>query len=89
MPRGMVWSNRVRDTQSATQVNTIRPGKLARLLGMREAKSVKSGTSGTHRARKRVAAGACRVVGGGMGVEVVSDKHGRPVAGLRSGVHAG
>jgi hypothetical protein len=79
----------VRDTQSATQVNTIRPGKLARLLGMREAKSVKSGTSGTHQARKRVAAGACRVVGGGMGVEVVSDKHGRPVAGLRSGVHAG
>ena len=67
MPRGMVWSNRVRDTQSATQVNTIRPGKLARRRGMSEAKSVKSGTSGTHRARQRVAAGACRVVGGGMG----------------------
>jgi hypothetical protein len=27
--------------QSVTQVNTIRPGKLARLLGMREAKSAK------------------------------------------------
>ena len=33
---------------------------------MREAKSVQSGTSGTHRARERVAAGACQVVGGGM-----------------------
>ena len=81
MPRGMVWSNRVRDTQSATQVNTIRPGKLARLRGMREAKSVQNGTSGTQRARKRVAVGACRVVGGGRGVEVMSDKHGRPVPG--------
>ena len=41
MPRGMVWSNRVRDTQSAMQVNTIRPGKLASQRGMREAKSAK------------------------------------------------
>ena len=81
MPRGMVWSNRVRETQSATQVNTIRPGKLASQLGMREAKSVKNGTSGIHRARQRVAAGACRVVGGGMVVKVMSDKHGRPVPG--------
>ena len=79
----------MRDNQSATQVNTIRPGKLARLLALREAKSVQNGTSGTHRARERVAAGACRVVGGGMGVEVMSSKHGRPACGLRSGVHAG
>jgi hypothetical protein len=62
----------MRDSQSAIQVNTIRPGKLARLLALREAKSVLSGTSGTHRARKRVAAGACRVVGGGMEVDVMS-----------------
>ena len=32
---------------------------------------------------------ACRVVGGGMGVEVISNQHGRPASGLRSGVHAG
>jgi len=32
--------------------------------------SQKSGTSGPHRARKRGAAGACQVVGGGMGNEV-------------------
>ena len=32
--------------QSVTQVNTIRPGKLARLLGMREAKSAKRAPAG-------------------------------------------
>lgn len=63
----------MQDTQSATQVNTIRPGKLARLRATREAKSVQSGTSGTHRTRERVATGVCRVVGGGMGVEVMSE----------------
>jgi hypothetical protein len=62
----------VRDSQSAIQVNTIRPGKLASLLALSEARSVMNGTSGTHRARKRVAAGACRVVGGGMEVDVTS-----------------
>jgi hypothetical protein len=45
----------VRDNQSATQVNTIRQGKLASLLASGEAKSgQKNGTRGTHRARKRV-----------------------------------
>jgi hypothetical protein len=62
MPRGMVWSDRVRDTQSATQVNTIRPGKLARQRGMREAKSVKSGTSGTGASTEK---GRCWGLSGG------------------------
>jgi hypothetical protein len=46
----------VRENQSATQVNTIRQGKLASPLGTGEVKSVqKNGTGSTHRARKRVA----------------------------------
>ncbi|MFY9984347.1 MAG: hypothetical protein WAK31_06285 [Chthoniobacterales bacterium] len=53
-------------------MNTIRQGKLVSLLAKSETKSAKSGTSGIHRARERMAIGACRVVGGGMGVEVMS-----------------
>ena len=46
----------MRDHQTATQVKTIRQGKLASLLATGEAKSgQKNGTGGTHRARKRVA----------------------------------
>ena len=63
----------MRNNQSAMKVNTIRPGKLASLLAKSEAKSVEIGMGGTHKTRQRVAARVCRVVGGGMGVEVMSD----------------
>jgi len=39
----------VRDNQSATQVNTIRQGKLVSLLAKGETKSAENGTSGIHR----------------------------------------
>jgi hypothetical protein len=42
------------------------------LLAKGEIKSERNGMGGTHRARERVAVRACRVVGGGMGVEVMS-----------------
>jgi hypothetical protein len=82
MLRGMVWSNRVRDNQSATQVNTIRRRQVGE-------------TARDARSQVRLRAEPAALTEHGKGwllglvlwlvvewlVKVISDKHGRPALG--------
>ena len=71
--KGEVRGIGVREDQSATQVNTIRQGKLTSPLGTGE---VKSGQRPERAALTEHGKGwltrGCRVVGGGMGIKVMS-----------------
>ena len=75
--------------QSATQVNTIRPGKLARLLGVHEAKSAKErnqrGSPSTEKGRRRGLSSGWWWNGGRSNERATWET----CPGVRSGVHAG